>query len=150
MSNDVIFQKDYEGSEVTIRLYGDVVELHDTYNDHLIKFRTKDIDKYIALCYELRDYQEYDEEEDEYYDVDEIYTHDYDDGFLLSGNYAIPCRFEYYIEAIQEADIDNMYNIDTVAKLSRKELENYNVSTLEHILNKIKEQKELQQARPAC
>ena len=150
MSNDIVFQKDYDGDEVTIYLHGDIVELHDRYNDHLIKFKIEDIDKYIALCYELQDYEEYDEDSDEYYEPHEIYTHDYDDGFLLSGNYAIPCRFEYYIEAMQEANIFGVYNLDNIAKLNKEELESYSTSRLGYILDKINKQKELKQARPAC
>ena len=150
MSNDIIFQKDYDEGEVTIYLDMDIITLHDACNDHLIKFRIEDIEKYIELCKELQDYEEYDEDNDEYYEPDEIYTSDYDDGFLLSGDYAIPCRFGYYIEAIQEANIFGVYNLDNISKLNKEELKSYSTSRLGYILDKINEQKELKQARPAC
>lgn len=143
MSNDIIFQKYYNRDEVTIYLDIDIITLHDTYNDHLIKFRIEDIEKYIELCKELQDHEEYDEEEDRYYEPDEIYTDDYDDGFLLSGNYAVPYRLEYYIEAIQETDISKVYNLDYIAKLNKEELENYSTPRLEYILDKINKQKRI-------
>lgn len=145
MDSEIIFQEDYEGYDIIISLQDDIVKLYDKYNDHRANFKIEDVDKYIELCRELQDYQEYSEDDDEYYDVEEVYTDDYDDGFLLYGDWAKTWRFEYFIDAIQSADISKKYNLDDIAKLNKEELQKYNTSILGYILNSIKKQKELQQ-----
>lgn len=150
MDRGIIFQEYYEGYEISVSLYNDVVELYDTYNSHRAQFRIVDIEKYIRLCRELQDYQEYDDEEDEYYDPDEIYITDHDDGFLLHGDWVIPWRLEYCIDAIQGADISKEYNLDDIAKLNKEELKKYNTSMLGYILNSIKKQKKITTSLTAC
>ncbi len=150
MSNEIVFQEDYEGHDIIISLFNGVVKLYDDYNSHHDEFKIEDVNKYIDLCKELQDYQEYDEESDEYYDPDEVYTNDHDDGFLLLGDWATPWRFEYYIDAIESSGVGRLYKVEELLNLNDKDLKDrlkdLNVSTLQYILKDIKKQKELQQA----